>query len=190
MRKVTALLLSFLFVLMIACGGKTETVYTIESRNKEYTIDTEKKTITVDDFTCKYEIQGSSDSFSCKLYLPDGSTYSESFRTNHNGTISGTGGWSDGFNLDYRSICSGMCEALSESMEPAISEKELSMLLLCVVGFLVALFGLLNPELAWKISRGWMYKNAEPSDLALTMYRLSGGIGCLAFAIVFIRVLV
>ena len=30
------------------------------------------------------------------------------------------------------------------------------------------------PRSAWWISRGWWFKNAEPSDLALILYRVGG----------------
>lgn len=38
----------------------------------------------------------------------------------------------------------------------------------------VGLFWLLSPKSVWWLCRGWMFKNAEPSDLALGAYRIIG----------------
>lgn len=38
----------------------------------------------------------------------------------------------------------------------------------------VGLFNLLAPEQAWYFSKGWQFKDAEPSDGALYMGRISG----------------
>lgn len=43
----------------------------------------------------------------------------------------------------------------------------------------IALFGLgawnlISPQSAWWLAHGWWYKDGEPSDLALILYRLAG----------------
>ena len=35
---------------------------------------------------------------------------------------------------------------------------------------------LCTPKSAWWLSNGWLFKNAEPSELALTAYRIGGGL--------------
>ena len=49
-----------------------------------------------------------------------------------------------------------------------------------LLGF--GLFCILAPKSLWWISRGWMYKNVEPSDLILGVYRV-GGILAVLFAV-------
>ena len=42
--------------------------------------------------------------------------------------------------------------------------------ILCVL----SVFSVASPHTAWYWSYGWRYKNAEPSDLALTAERIGG----------------
>lgn len=49
----------------------------------------------------------------------------------------------------------------------------------------LGLVGVINPRLAWYLSDGWKFRDAEPSDTALFMARL-GGIAMLGVAI-FVR---
>lgn len=44
----------------------------------------------------------------------------------------------------------------------------------------VGIFNLVSPYSAWYLEYGWRYKNAEPSDLALQVCRVSGGVAILA----------
>jgi hypothetical protein len=41
---------------------------------------------------------------------------------------------------------------------------------------LLGLFAALAPETVWYLTEGWKFKHAEPSDFALVMTRLGGGI--------------
>lgn len=43
--------------------------------------------------------------------------------------------------------------------------------LFCVIAGLV---NVISPETGWYLSRGWRYKNAEPSDAALLWGRIGG----------------
>ncbi len=49
--------------------------------------------------------------------------------------------------------------------------------LIAVLFFGVSALSFFSPETGWKIGFGWRYKNAEPSDAALFMERIGGGIG-------------
>lgn len=55
------------------------------------------------------------------------------------------------------------------------------LLALLLIGF--GVWSLCAPKSAWWIAHGWRYKNAEPSDLAIGLYRVGGG------ALVFIGIL-
>ncbi len=49
------------------------------------------------------------------------------------------------------------------------------MWLMYVIFILIGIFNLVAPEAAWYLSRGWQFKDAEPSDAALIMTRIGGG---------------
>lgn len=40
----------------------------------------------------------------------------------------------------------------------------------------LGVWNLMAPKSAWWLARGWWYKNAEPSELALVLYRMAGAI--------------
>ena len=48
-------------------------------------------------------------------------------------------------------------------------------MLFSIIFILIGLFNLAAPEAAWYLSRGWQFKDAEPSDAALVMTRIGGG---------------
>lgn len=43
-----------------------------------------------------------------------------------------------------------------------------------IICILIGIFNLAAPEAAWYLSRGWQFKDAEPSDAALVMARVGG----------------
>jgi hypothetical protein len=48
------------------------------------------------------------------------------------------------------------------------------LLALCLLG--VGAWNLFAPRSAWWLGWGWRYRNAEPSDLAIGLYRVGGGV--------------
>ena len=51
-----------------------------------------------------------------------------------------------------------------------------------MMGVICILFGIFNlaaPEAAWYLSRGWQFKDAEPSDAALVVTRIGGSVAIL-----------
>ena len=50
-------------------------------------------------------------------------------------------------------------------------------IVMCVPMMAISLYAAIWPERMWYLSHGWMYKNVEPSDLALRMPRIGGIIG-------------
>ena len=45
-----------------------------------------------------------------------------------------------------------------------------------VLLFLIGIVDLVAPEAAWYLGGGWKFKDAEPSDAALVLTRIGGGI--------------
>ena len=53
------------------------------------------------------------------------------------------------------------------------------MVFLGIIIIAMGVWNILSPETAWHFKhfgKKWMYKNAEPSEGALVMYRIGGGI--------------
>lgn len=56
-----------------------------------------------------------------------------------------------------------------------------------LVGILLLLFGSLNaafPRVAWYLKDGWKFQDAEPSDEALMLYRVGGGLAAVVGLVV------
>ncbi len=58
-------------------------------------------------------------------------------------------------------------------------DSSFSQVLLGFVLIIIGVIGISNPELSWYLSRGWRYKNAEPSDLYLSLTKFFGVITCI-----------
>lgn len=58
--------------------------------------------------------------------------------------------------------------------------------MVAVIVFIVCLFHLLAPRVAWTLHIGWKLKGAQPSDTYLALVRIGGGIGCVATAIIIV----
>lgn len=46
------------------------------------------------------------------------------------------------------------------------------MILIKLFFTVLALIGIIDPKLSWKMSEGWKFKNAEPSSFYLVMTRI------------------
>ena len=61
--------------------------------------------------------------------------------------------------------------------------KRVFPLLLAIALLALGAWNTFAPRTAWYLSRGWQFKNAEPSELALGMHVLSGVVLLIAGAI-------
>lgn len=128
-------------------------------------------TINADNFTYKfaYSMDGS-----LSIVYPNGYTYSQK---DIGGAIAVSAdydakeveklGYIDGFSL-ARAVASAAGSSSAADNKGGVSV--IVSLFLLAIGIWYAV----GPRSAWWISRGWWYKNAEPSDLALTLYRIGG----------------
>lgn len=167
MKKVCLLLVTLLMVFLCACQQNTDLVLTVGGR--DYTVDKTNHSITDGTHTYTY----TSDSFKTTITYPDGSTYW--FTKKDNGSFSlGSMGWSEDY--DEHKYVSG------ETLEQVLSYVDHSSsvngdavfgALFC---FAMGAFGVFAPKAAWYLGRGWMFKNAEPSDAVLVVYRIIGGV--------------
>lgn len=58
-------------------------------------------------------------------------------------------------------------------------DNNFSQVLLGFVLIIIGVIGISNPEISWYLSRGWQYKNAEPSELYLSITKFFSVISCL-----------
>lgn len=178
MKRTMAIFALILAAAMLLAGCKKEplpAVYTVYSYGAPYTIDTEGRTISDGTYTYGYEYAASGSSVS--FTYPDGNVYSAGISTANS---SGAGGMSAGAisaDYDYSSGYTdplSLCYALTSPRETerASNTNPLVALLLCGVG----IFNLAAPKASWYLSYGWRFKDAEPSDAAITLSRIGGAI--------------
>ncbi len=181
MKRTTAIFALILAAVMLLAGCKKEPlpkVYTVYSYGAPYTIDTEGRTISDGTYTYGYEYAASGSSVS--FTYPDGNVYSAGIQSANSsgagglsaGTISADYDYSSGY-TDPLSLCYALASpretkraASSGSNHPFVA------LLLCGVG----IFNLAAPKASWYLSYGWRFKDTEPSDAAITLSRIGGGI--------------
>lgn len=178
MKRTIAMLALLFAAILLFAGCKKEplpTVYTVYSYGAPYTIDTQGRTISDGTYTYGYEYAASGSSVS--FTYPDGNVYSAGISTANS---SGAGGVSAGMisaDYDYSSGYTDpltLYRALTSPREKGkVSDTNpLVALLLCGVG----IFNLAAPKASWYLSYGWRFKDAEPSDAAITLSRIGGGI--------------
>lgn len=176
-RTIAMLALVFAAILLFA-GCKKEpapTVYTTDVYGATYIVDTENCTISDGTYTYGYEYADSGNRVD--FTYPNGEVYGASITVANNsiggvsaGAISADydydSGYTDPFTL-YRALTSPReKERSSGTNHPFVA------LLLCGVG----IFNLAAPKASWYLSYGWRFKDAEPSDAAITISRIGGGI--------------
>ena len=160
--------LLFFFVLIAAllagCASAPE-VYSISYNGTDYTVDTVNGTISDSLYTYLYEVEGTSDRRSTTITYPDGSRY---YWTQSSG--GGIGGWTDDYAPDRYTDGDTLLAVLEVSAPKEYSGHPFLGLLLIALG----LWYTLSPHSAWYLSYGWRYRDAEPSEAALVVARISG----------------
>ena len=144
--------------------------YDVAYDGKTYTVDQEQGTITCDGVVYRFEVSGSGgNSVDLDITYPDGSRY----YWTKDGSF-GHGGWSDDYDPEASGYVPG--EVLWEvlSLESAGQERSGPSPVLAVLLLALGAFPAISPRKAWMLGYGWHFKNAEPSELALTVDRAVG----------------
>lgn len=178
MKRTTAIFALIFAAAMLLAGCKKEplpTVYTVYSYGAPYTIDTQGRTISDGTYTYGYEYAASGSSVS--FTYPDGNVYSAGIQSANSSGAGGLSAGSVSADYDYSSGYTDpltLCYALTSPRETerASDTNPLVALLLCGVG----IFNLAAPKASWYLSYGWRFKDAEPSDAAITLSRIGGAI--------------
>ena len=180
MKRTIAIFALIFAAILLFAGCKKEPlpkVYTVYSYGAPYTIDTEGRTISDGTYTYGYEYAASSSRVS--FTYPDGNVYSAGIQSANSSGAGGLSAGSISADYDYNSGYTdplSLCYALASPREPkgaaSSGANPLLALLLCGVG----IFNLAAPKASWYLSYGWRFKDAEPSDAAITLSRIGGAI--------------
>ena len=189
MKKYISLVLMLLVLLCSACGAEKEP----ESRSVSMQIGGHEMVVTfepgnlsagtirADHGTYTFAWDRSGD---LKITYPDGTRFTY--------TESGSGAASLDFDPEAKGYVSGMTmvwgiESAIDQMRPA--RKDGPNPLLAIFLLAVGAWNVFAPRTAWYLSHGWRFRNAEPSDAALTIQIIGGvivllvGVVCLLAAI-------
>ena len=175
-----------MFALLPACNKpvpapRTETAeingQTLTITFDEHNLSAGKIATDSGEYTFAYTASGQDTTLT--IVYPDGYVYSQ---TQHNGGISFPAaydaaereakGYMDGFSLAWaiENAMGGKAPAGNNGASP----------LLAIILLALGAWNTFAPKTAWWLARGWWYKNAEPSELALVLYR---GLGVLLIVI-------
>lgn len=159
------LLTAAVLLLMAACAsGESANVYTVTEGDTEFTVDLENGTIS--DGINTYVFTASTNKITI-TYL-DGATYV----WNADG-VGGAGGWSEDYDPNRYVDGLTLINALSRPRE---TQMTVSHPFLSIVLAIVGLWHLIWPRSVWYVKGGWRYKDAKPSEAALTAGRIGGGL--------------
>ena len=191
MKRTISVFALLLAAAMLLAGCKKEplpAVYTVYSYGAPYTIDTQSRIISDGTYTYGYEYAASGSSVS--FTYPDGNVYSAGIQSANSSGAGGLSAGSVSADYDYSSGYTdplSLCYALASPRETeraasSGSNHPFVALLLCGVG----IFNLAAPKASWYLSYGWRFKDAEPSDAAITLSRIGGAIAVVIAVIMLI----
>jgi len=171
-RRIFGLLL-LLALLLTACGESEprSSVYPVEYLGTTYYVDVSQGTITCGEDLYRFTVSASGDTRRTTITYPNGATYFWS-----EGNSVGAGGASEGYD-SVRYVDGLTLINIIDQAGPSRSTRERSGNPL--FGFVCILIGALNlafPQVGWYLRYGWHFKDAEPSDLAIGLARLGGGV--------------
>lgn len=158
------ILLLLTAALLCGCLREPSLSYTVTHDGKTFTVDTQNRTISDGEYEYAYSLTGSR----VKITYPNGSTYT----WNHEGAGVGSGGGSEDYSPEAYVDGSTLVEVLSPDSGSGSGGRIALGLLLSALG----LWQILAPRSVWFLTNGWRFKAAEPSDLALGLYRAGGAV--------------
>ncbi len=178
MKKVLYLIVSFLILITFLTGCSSSTKpYTYRHDGTSYTINPVEQTITHGEHTYVYTFNGNVSRCDIEIVYPDNSRY----YVTKNGNVS-YGGNSEDYNSEKYADGSILCDAI---LQNAPKEQGRTNPFIIILIIAVGIFGIASPKTVWQLEYGWRFKNAEPSDLALTLNRIGGAV-LIVIAIIFI----
>lgn len=169
MRKISALILLWFLIAaaLLGCGAEKE-AYTVNVGGETLTVDPQKCEIYHGSQVYRYTVSGSGERIRYQITYPNGGHYTWE---QNGGTVSG--GWSDDYREDLYISGEELVEAItSQNTQNTPGRHFFVGLLLAALGVFPAFW----PRKAWFLDTGWRFRHAEPSDAAIFLTRLAGGI--------------
>ncbi|MBQ4110088.1 MAG: hypothetical protein IJC74_04320 [Clostridia bacterium] len=162
MKKFCVGIICLMLISVLMCLAST---YTVTRNGIEYTVDTDSMTISDGTNTYQYIISGEGSEIN--ITYPDGSTYW--WKVSPGG---GWGGWSDDYDPEKYVDGDVLISVLEEktAKQPSSDKNFLLIFILIIIG----LWNVISPYSSWYLSRGWHYKDAEPSEASLAFTRIGG----------------
>lgn len=177
MKKLPVLIVSMFIAISLCACTSTSTTYVVEQDGTTYGVDTVKSTIFDGVNKYQYSFSGNSSSYSVYITYPDGSTYWWQQQD-----YSGHGGWSDNYD-ENRYVAGHILRDILEEKAPKESNTGNFFIAIFLLG--IGILYMASPYTAWYLQYGWIYKDAEPSDVVLTMYRILGGVAIVIAVTIF-----
>jgi hypothetical protein len=168
MKKWFLILTLIIAVLLSSCSTKNQDIYDVQYREKDLIVDTVDKTISYDGQLYKYEVSGTTTT----IIYPNNAKY----WWTQTGNV-GYGGWSEDYDEVKYISGSELVSVLSNESDSKSSNKNY---ILIIIFLILGVWSTASPHSSWYLSYGWRYKNAEPSEIALILTRISGIILILA----------
>ena len=179
MRKWLLFCLAVFCTLLLSACSRTA-AYSAEIDGREYWIDTDSQTISDGLNTYTYTFSGTKDRYTMEITFPDGSSY---WWSQSDG--SGHGGWQDELAGGYQNVDgSALCDAVVMGLP---DPPNYALIVFAVILLAIGVFNIVRPQTAWFWSSGWKYKNVEPSDYALVVYRIGGGVVAIIAVFLFLQ---
>ncbi len=178
------LLISLVCCLLFGCSSQQKTLEYYLSENGVETLLTmnpDARTITDGTHTYTYDFSRDADGCSINLTYPNGAEYYYVSRTS-NGISTGSGDFKGMPTADGYADPEVLCRFVQSSAPASGKQYPISLsLILIILGLLPACF----PRGIWFLRYGWQFRDAEPSDAALWIGRISG-IAVIGVGIVFL----
>lgn len=188
-RKSFALLAAlFLLSILCACAQKTDgdtksgakAPYTVSYGGVNYTVtplDENSGTISDSEYTYSYAYKASGSGYSVTFTYPDGESYT--WRQDDR-----VGSGSASLDFDFSKYPDGMeLQSVLERETPRSAEKKEKNVGLILLLLVIGVINTAWPKAAWYLEMGWKIKDAEPSEAALGVSRLTGVIALIVAAI-------
>lgn len=179
-RWVMLLMAAFMAVFLLGSCVERQEEYEVERKGVVYLINTKESTISFSGQTYRY---GMGDSGGI-ITFPNGARFRwENREIGRFGMMETSGNKQYGADvMEMNDIAWQLLDVL-ENSGTGITLRISSNLPVSIVLFVAGILGMAVPEAVWYLEYGWRFKNAEPSQLALTMNRIGGGI-CILAAVV------
>ena len=174
MKRLLAILLVLQVLTLVGCASKKPITVTDWSGN-EYIIDRKQGTISDGAYTYQYTCEGDADVYQITIEYPNGGTYH--YEQNY-----GFGAASHNSLYREENYTSGdlLAEVLADNIVTEASARNILAVVILSAG---GLFCIIAPKTGWHMRVGWQFRDAEPSDAAITYTRIGGGI-CLVVAVI------